>query len=144
MYPGNWGILWGCRKNFYIPNMYKDSANYSKKISFVPRFLKKCTLYTNLVITTNLIGKTVKLDKIYWNYSYFCNGSPNYTNSNIEKLQWHFEAQLNYYAVYSKPVEKIANSFAVCKLKNFCIEKYKKKCAWKINIFLFLTVFVTI
>ena len=43
VYPGNWGILWGCRINFYIPNMYKDSANYSKKISFVPPFLKKCT-----------------------------------------------------------------------------------------------------
>ena len=28
---GNWEILWGCRKIFYIPNMYKDSTNYSKK-----------------------------------------------------------------------------------------------------------------
>ena len=48
VYPGNWGILWGCSKNFWIANMCRDSTNYSKKISFVPRFLKKCTRGTGV------------------------------------------------------------------------------------------------
>ena len=74
-------------------------------------------LYTNLIIKTKPIGKTVKLDKIYSNSCYFFNGS------NIEKLQWHFEVQSNSYAVYSRPVENIANCFVVCELKNFFIEK---------------------
>ena len=33
----------------------------------------------------------------------------NYTKSNIEKLQWQFEVQSNYNAIYSKPIENIAN-----------------------------------
>ena len=39
-------------------------------------------------------------------------------------MQWHFEVQLHFYAVYSRPVKNIANFFAVSEF--FFMEKYNK------------------
>ena len=37
-----------------------------------------------------------------------------------------FQDQSNYYAVYSRPVENVANFFAVCELKKFFYRKIQK------------------
>ena len=37
-----------------------------------------------------------------------------------------YKLQPNYYAIYSRPVEKIAIFFAVCELKNFFNRKKQK------------------
>ena len=78
-------------------------------------------------ITTKPMSKTVKSDKILFKFLlFFLSFHQNYTNFNIEKLQWHFEVQSNHYVVYSRPIENIANFFAVCELEKFYVEKYKK------------------
>ena len=80
------------------------------------------------------MGETVKSDKIYSNSFYFFNGPPKLYKFNIEKLQWQFEVQSNFYAVYSRPIVNITNFFAVCELIIFL---YKKIRMYKINFFSF-------